>query len=485
MNRECDIIIGLEVHVQLNTNTKLFCGCSTEFGKKPNSQTCPVCLGHPGVLPVMNRKAFELSLKAALAFGSDITPFTKFDRKHYYYPDLPKNYQISQYDLPFSTGGKVEFLLNGRKRAIQLIRIHLEEDAGKLIHDNTRNISHVDLNRTGTPLLEIVSEPDISSSLEAHEYLNALKLVLKYLEVSDCNMQEGSLRCDANINIKVGNDYTPISEVKNLNSFKGVENALSYEAERQYREYKKTGKTKHDTPKVTVGWDAEKGVTLMQRSKEEAHDYRYFPEPDVPPIYVTEEIIDKIRKSIGELPLDRKERFMDEMGLNDYDASVLIQDKYVADYFEKCVSHAGKRKVKVCANFVTNDVLRELGERQVSIQEFPVSPEEIADLIGCIEKGEVNLKIVRDTVFPAMISEKKSAKDVIQEKKLKQLSDENKLNGIIKKVLEDNPKPVSDYMQGKKKALGFLMGQVMKATKGQANYKMVDELLQKHLSGMG
>ncbi|MFC1479267.1 Asp-tRNA(Asn)/Glu-tRNA(Gln) amidotransferase subunit GatB, partial [Planctomycetota bacterium] len=397
------------------------------------------------------------------------------------YPDLPKNFQISQYDMPFSEGGKVEFILNGERKTIRLIRVHLEEDAGKLIHDEAQDVSYVDLNRTGTPLLEIVSEPDMTSPEEAYEFLNSLKLTLRYLDVSDCNMQEGSLRCDANINIRVGDDVTPISEVKNLNSFRGVESAMKYEAERQFKEYRKTGCTKLDTPKVTVGWNAEKEITVIQRTKEEAHDYRYFPEPDIPPLELSKDFINEIRDTLCELPIQRKERLINDMGLTEYDADVLVQDIYLADYFEQTYGLSDRDSVKECANLITNDVLRAVKERDLSIREFPVSPASLAELILSIKKGEINNSIARDKVFPEMVETGKSAQEIIKEKNLVQISDENELSDIVIKVLDENPKGVEDYLGGKKQAIGFLMGKVMQSTKGKADHKVVVCLLEKHI----
>jgi len=477
-----EVIIGLEVHVQLKTRTKLFCGCSTVFGAEPNTQTCPVCLGHPGVLPVLNREAFRMAVKTALAFGCTVAEYTKFDRKHYYYPDLPKNYQISQYDTPFAVGGRVEFMLDGERRAVRLVRIHLEEDAGKLVHDEKRGVSFVDLNRAGIPLLEIVSEPDIRSPREAYAYLVSLKRTLEYLEVSDCNMEEGSLRCDANVNIRVGDDYTPVAEVKNLNSFRGVESALAYEAERHYREYLKTGLTKRDTPKITVGWDADKGVTVVQREKEEAHDYRYFPEPDIPPVVVSREYVEEVRRTIGELPLARRERFMRELGLGEYDADVLTQEKALADYFERTCA-AAKAGVKRCANFVINDVLRAVNERGIPVEEFPVPPEELARLVEFVEQGRISNSVARDKVFPEMVAAGKSADEVIREKNLERVSDVSALEEVVSRVVEANPRAVEDYRAGKKKAIGFLMGQVMRETKGRADHAVVMKLLESRLGG--
>jgi len=336
-------VIGLEVHVELSTRTKMFCGCSTAFGAPPNSQVCPVCLGMPGVLPVINKTAFDYALKVALALDCRIAPLTKFDRKNYYYPDLPKNYQISQYDMPFSSDGHLDIhadatlrssplrSTSGAVKTIPIIRVHLEEDAGKLIHSETEPVSYVDLNRTGVPLLEIVTQPDMSSPAEAYEFLTSLKLLLRYLDVSDCNMEEGSLRCDANINLHVTDDgrtvATPIAEIKNMNSFKAVQSALAYETKRQLDQYARDRKTIKDAPKTTRLWNEDKGVTGPMRQKEEAHDYRYFPEPDLPPIEITSEWVDRIRATLPEFPEARRARFVAEYSIPDYDADVLIQDR--------------------------------------------------------------------------------------------------------------------------------------------------------------
>ena len=473
-----EITIGLETHVHLLTKSKMFCGCSTEFGGRPNSQVCPVCLGLPGALPVANKTAFEYALKTALAMNSKIGSFTKFDRKNYYYPDLPKNYQISQYDMPFSEGGYLEIETEGRVKKIGLIRVHLEEDAGKLLHTGAGGSSLVDLNRTGTPLLEIVSKPDMNSPREAYLYLTELKLLLRYIGVSDCNMQEGSLRCDANISLKVKKNgevvQTPQVEVKNMNSFKAVEAAMEYEAERLYEEFQKTGKTSKDAQKSTRAWDADNGRTFLMRQKEEAFDYRYFPEPDLAPIEITEEWLDEIRRTIPELPAAKRKRFAEEYGLPTYDAGVLIQEQEIADYFEKTVRLGAD--AKIASNWIMGDVMRELNELKVSIGEFPIREERLAELLKPVGEKKINTTAAKE-VFLDMMKSDKSAGELIKEKGLSQISDESELEGIIEKIIAANPKPVEDFKKGKKAAMSFILGLVMKETRGKANPGVVSRIL--------
>ncbi len=486
-------IIGLEVHVQLLTKSKLFCGCANRFNpENPNVQTCPVCLGLPGSLPVMNREAFRLSLKAALALNCNIPGFTKWDRKQYYYPDLPKAYQISQYDLPFSEDGRLELEVDSESdetRRIGIIRAHLEEDAGKNLHDESGKgqDSRVDLNRCGTPLLEIVSEPDIRSPAEARRYLEELKLLLMYLGVSDCNMQEGSLRCDANINLHVPTEdghriATPIVEVKNMNSFRNVELALVHEATRQFEEWQKTGWKLGDVPKQTRGWNAERGVTFAQRGKEEASDYRYFPDPDLVPVTVTEEELEEIRAGMCELPADRRKRFRVAYQLSDYDASVIIdQGKSFADYFEEVVGACGDGKQT--ANWVTQDVLREMNERKLSIDDFPIRPAVLAALLEKIGGREITNKSARD-VFIELLREAGAGAElsvehvsrIVDEKGLAVVSDTERLESVIAAVVEQNPKAAADFQAGKQAAIGPLIGQVMRAVKG-ADPKTVRQML--------
>ena len=484
------IIIGLEVHVQLTTESKMFTSCGTDFGLPPNTQTDPVSLGMPGTLPVMNGKAFELALKTAVALHAEITPFTKWDRKNYYYPDLPKNYQISQYDLPFSTGGWLEIPAQkdgsggGRCR---LTRVHLEEDTGKLTH-GAGGFSEVDLNRAGIPLMEIVSEPEIRTPQDAKACLEELRLTLRYLGVSDCEMQEGSLRCDANVNIHIDVDgkkvATPIVEIKNLNSFRSVERAIQYEAERQFKQWKLDGKTIKDAPKQTVGWIDAEGVTKVQREKETAADYRYFPEPDLVPVVVDDAWIARVKASIGELPAARRERFSTEYGLSDYDANVLVeQGQDVADYYD-AVAKATGANYKLASNWVQQDILRIVKERKVPIGEFPVGPDSLADLINRVGRSELNTNQGRE-VLGKMIETGEPVEAIIEAGGYKMVSDRGTIVEAIEAALASNPKALEDLKGGKKKpeaVKGFLRGQVMKQTGGKADPALVGELLDAKLA---
>jgi aspartyl-tRNA(Asn)/glutamyl-tRNA(Gln) amidotransferase subunit B len=492
-------VVGLEVHVQLLTRTKLFCGCVNKFNPtQPNVQTCPVCLGLPGSLPVMNRHAFELALKTGLALNCKIPKLTKWDRKQYYYPDLPKGYQISQYDLPFSSDGWLEVVPDPKapeKRRIGIIRAHLEEDAGKNFHDETGRggESLVDLNRAGTPLLEIVTRPDIRSATEAHAFLDELKLLLTYLEVSDCNMQEGSLRCDANVNLHIadgaGTVATPIVEIKNLNSFRGVEQAIEYEARRQFDQWTATGHKLGDVPKETRGWDAERGVTVGQRGKEEASDYRYFPDPDLVPVAIEDAWREKIRAGLSEFPAAKRQRFEAEHRLSHYDASVIVaQERSFADYFERVVTACGD--AKQAANWLTQDVLREMKERQLAIEAFPIS----ADVLGALLQRIVVRKITVSSgriVFVALLEQSATSQPIgveavdaiIGEKSLAITSGASELAPIVDAVLAANAKIVADVKGGKQQAIGALIGQVMKQTKG-ADPQVVRELLQTRIAAL-
>lgn len=475
------IVIGLEVHVQLLTRTKLFCGCSTEFGLPANSATCPVCLGLPGSLPVMNRHAFELSLKAALALNCKIASFTKWDRKNYFYPDLPKNYQISQYDLPFSSEGFLEIEAQGGPKRIRIIRVHLEEDAGKMLHDEKGGGSEslVDLNRTGTPLLEIVSHPDISAPEEARAYLEEIRLLLRELEVSDCEMQEGSLRCDANINLHIEDIATPIVEVKNLNSIAAVERAMRYEAQRQFEEYQRTGHKLGDVPKATAGWDDERRMTRIQRRKEEASDYRYFPEPDLVPITVRTEEIERIRTALGELPAAQRARLPREYGLSAYDAGVITsQGRGFVAYFEDVARRCGDGKE--ASNWATNEVLQALKERKQDIKTFPVSPAAMAELIEEVKSTGLNKQRARE-VFAEMLASEKGAKAAIEKLGFKVVSDPNQLRELVRKAIHANPKAVADYKKGKTKAADAIKGAVMRETKGMAKTELVQQILLEEL----
>lgn len=491
-----DVIIGLEVHVQLQTQTKIFCGCSSAFNPdQPNVQTCPVCLGLPGSLPVLNGKALHLAIKTALALNCQIARFTKWDRKQYFYPDLPKGYQISQYDLPFSHDGWVEIEHEGQTRRIGIIRAHLEEDAGKNLHDESGcgRDSQVDLNRAGTPLVEIVSQPDLRSAQEARLFLEELRRTLTYLEVSDCNMQEGSLRCDANVNLHVRKPdgcarvATPIVEIKNLNSFRFTEQAIEFEIERQWSEFQKTGRTINDAPKSTRGYDPEKGTTYPLREKEEAADYRYFPDPDLVPVIVDEAWLGRIQSEMVELPSAKRKRFMSDFGLLDYDAGVIIdQGTEFAKYFEDVAKGCGDGKQ--AANWVTQDVLRELKERQQTLAEFTIGSEVLAVLLGKINAKQITIKSARevflellnveDRATPATVAE---IDQLIASKGLAIVQDTGALAAAIADVVSKNPKAVADFQAGKQQAVGALIGQVMKACKG-ADPQTVREMLVQKLS---
>lgn len=463
-----DIIIGLEVHVQLLTESKLFCSCSTKFGLPPNTATCPVCIGMPGVMPVMNRKAFELSLKAALALNCEIAQFTKWDRKNYYYPDLPKGYQISQYDLPFSHDGHLHISdPKGQipSKDIGIIRVHLEEDAGKSMHDEVagRGDSRIDLNRAGTPLLEIVSQPDMRSPAEAKAYLTELKLLLNYLGVSDCNMQEGSLRVDANINLHIhtprGKIATPIVEVKNMNSFRAVERALAYEAPRHYEVWKETGHKMGDVPKQTRGWDETEQVTRAQRSKEESSDYRYFPEPDLVPVTVTAERIEQVRQSLGELPAQLRTRLEETYGLTPYDSEVIVnQGRTLVDYYVVLAEKTGDGKT--ASNWIQQDVLRYLNEQQLGIEQYPVEAGQLAELIKVVQSGRLTTSRGRE-VLTAMIETGGPVDAAMQAMGIVEV-DESELENLCRELLSGNPKILADLKDGKLKAVGALIGQAKK-----------------------
>ncbi len=461
-------IIGLEVHVQLATKSKLFCRCSTQFGAEPNTQTCPVCLGLPGSLPVMNRTAFDHALKTAVALHCEIPQFTKWDRKQYYYPDLPKAYQISQYDLPMSSAGYLEIIDEKHAfepKRVRITRAHLEEDAGKSIHDEAagKADSEIDLNRTGTPLLEIVSEPDLRSSAESKAYLQELKLLLTHIEVSDCNMQEGSLRVDANVNLHIdtvdGKIATPIVEIKNMNSFRAVERALDYEAPRQFRVWQETGQKIGDAPKQTRGWDDMAGVTRGQRSKEESSDYRYFPDPDLVPVLISKEQIAEARRSLGELPADLRSRFVEQFGLSAYDASVIVnQGHAVIDYFEQVTRESGD--AKSACNWVTQDILRLLKERNQTIGEFEISADKLAAMIAAINNGNLPKPRAKEA-FELMLNQGCPAEQAIRELGIEQV-DESALVELCRDMLVKNPRVVADVQSGKVQAIGALIGQAKK-----------------------
>ena len=472
-------VIGLEVHVQLRTRSKMFCGCPTEFGAAPNTQTCPVCLGFPGSLPVLNEAALLGALKVAHAVNCSISQQMKFHRKNYFYPDLPKNYQISQYDEPMSEHGHLSIKVNGAEKTVRIKRVHLEEDAGKLIHEEGENSSLVDFNRSGMPLLEIVSEPDINSPGEAHEYLTALKLLLRYLDISDCDMEKGSLRCDANISVrKKGETSLGIkAEIKNMNSFKGVQAALEYEFKRQVKCIEGGERIIQETRL----WDPDKAVTVSMRSKEEAHDYRYFPEPDLVPFTLPKDMQEATKRSLPEFPEIRKRRFIDNLGLPEYDAEVLIQDKDLADYFEDCLKFYDKPKT--VSNWIMGDISAFLNAKALRIKDIKlkVNPQALAGLFREIDSGRISGKMAKDIILE-MLETGKDASKIIEEKGLAQISDGASLDKVADEVIAENKKTAEDFLKGKENALMFLVGQVMKKTKGRANPAVINEILRRKLS---
>jgi aspartyl-tRNA(Asn)/glutamyl-tRNA(Gln) amidotransferase subunit B len=475
-----EAVIGLEVHAQLLTRSKLFCACSAEFGAPPNSHACPVCMAFPGVLPVTNRQAVEFAIRAGLATGSRIAPTSRWARKNYFYPDLPKAYQISMYEEPICIGGVVDFVLDGEEKHVRLTRIHLEEDAGKNIHDAHADASLVDFNRAGVPLLEIVSEPDIRSPAEAAAYLRALRSILQYLEVCDGNMEEGSFRCDANISVRPAGASTfgTRAEVKNMNSFRAVEHALEHEIARQIEVVSGGGQVVQETRL----WDAERERTRSMRSKEFAHDYRYFPEPDLPSLVVGEDWVDDVRRRLPELPAARRTRLERELGLPAYDAEVLTARRDVADYYEAALTRY--RNPKAISNWVMESVLRIVREQKLDerlrITAWPVAPENLAGLVALIDEGTISGKIAK-TVFEEMVASGKPPAAIVAERGLVQVTDRGAIDAAVERVLAAHPDKVADYRGGKDKLFGFFVGQVMKATEGKANPKQVNELLQKRL----
>ena len=474
---EFETIIGLEVHAQMLTDTKIFCNCSTKFGGAPNSHTCPVCLGMPGVLPVLNKKVVEYAMMMALATNCTINPSNSFARKNYFYPDLPKGYQISQYAYPLAEHGYVWIDMDGKQKKIGITRIHMEEDAGKLIHDENNPFSYVDLNRTGVPLIEIVGEPDIRSPEEAAEYLKRLHEILVYLEICDGNMEEGSFRCDANVSIRpVGQkEFGTRTELKNMNSFRNVQRALEYEVKRQ-QYLVENGESIIQETRL---WDDAQGATNSMRSKEEAHDYRYFPDPDLVKVVVDEDWIAKIRESLPELPVEKRERFIREYQIPAYDAGVLTADKALALYYEDVVRLCGKPKQ--ASNWVMGDVLRFLNEGKRDIRQCPISARSLADMINLIEEGTISGKMAKDIVED-MYHTGKPPQDIIREKGLVQITDEGELTETIKAIIDAHPVQLADYRGGREKLFGFFVGQVMKATQGKANPQLVNNLLKKMLA---
>jgi aspartyl-tRNA(Asn)/glutamyl-tRNA(Gln) amidotransferase subunit B len=476
-----ETVIGLEVHAQLLTDSKIFCGCSTQFGREPNSNACPVCAGFPGVLPVLNKRVVEFAIRAGLATHCQIAAFSRLARKNYFYPDLPKGYQISQYELPVCTNGYIDISVAGDSKRIRLTRIHMEEDAGKNIHDLHGDSSLVDLNRAGVPLLEIVSEPDIRSAEEAGNYLKSLRAIVQYLEICDGNMEEGSFRCDANISLRPEGtkELGTKTELKNLNSFKAVEGALKYEIERHVETLSAGGKLIQETRL----WDADREVTRSMRTKEFAHDYRYFPDPDLLPLVINDQWVEEIRASMPELRETRKARFISQYRLPAYDAELLTSRKDIADHFEAAVkTHPNPKSI---SNWIMSDLFRVLKERkldeQLYISTWPVKANYLGELVRLIDEGKISGKIAK-AVFEMVLDSGRSPQEIVAEKGLEQVSDIGSIETAVEEILAANPKQVSDYKKGNEKVFGFLVGQIMKATKGKLNPQMANEILKQKLA---
>ena len=482
MNQRYETVIGLEVHVQLTTNTKIFCGCSKDFGQTPNSQTCPVCLGLPGALPVLNQKVVELAIKTGLATNCQIAPRSIFARKNYFYPDLPKGYQISQFELPICEHGWLDIdLENGERKRIGITRAHMEEDAGKLIHGDTPQTagsSLVDLNRACTPLLEIVSEPDMRSADEAIDYLKKLHQIVVYLGVCDGNLEEGSFRCDANVSVRPYDqeEFGTRAELKNINSFRFIKQAIDYEVERQIDLIEGGGKVIQETRL----FDSDTGMTRSMRGKEEAHDYRYFPDPDLVPLVISPEWIEEVRATLPELPEVKRGRFVEELGMSVYDAGVLASDRALADYFDACVALGSD--AKSCANWIMGEILRKLKETDTEITDVPITPELLTGLLARIADNTISGKIAK-TVFEKMWQKGQTADQIIDAEGLKQVTDTGAIEGLVDEVIAANPDQVAEYLGGKDKLIGFFVGKVMQASQGKANPGMVNQLLKKKLTG--
>ena len=474
-----ETVIGLEVHAQLNTKSKIFCGCSTTFGSAPNSQTCPICLGMPGVLPVLNREVVNKAVMTALATNCEVAELSRWARKNYFYPDLPKGYQISQYELPLAVNGGIDIVVDGNVKRVRLHRIHMEEDAGKLIHGENLNDpahSYVDLNRTGVPLIEIVSEPDIRSPEEAKAYLIKLKSILRYLEVSDCNMEEGSLRADANISLRpVGQkELGTKAEVKNMNSFRNLQKALEYEIARQTELLEDGGRVIQETRL----WNANKGITEPMRSKEEAHDYRYFPDPDLVPLRVGADWIESTKESLPELPDPKRERFVSQYGIPEYDAEVLTEERKVADYFEDVCEKGADPKS--ASNWIMTEILRVVKEKNISVEDSPVTSDMLAKMLKLLKDGTISGKIAK-TVFAEMEKSGHDPEKIVEEKGLVQITDTSEIEKFVEQVIAESPENVAAYKAGKTKVIGWFVGQVMKLSKGKANPGVVNKLLKEKL----
>ncbi|HAA37668.1 MAG TPA: Asp-tRNA(Asn)/Glu-tRNA(Gln) amidotransferase GatCAB subunit B [Firmicutes bacterium] len=471
-----ETVIGLEVHVELATKTKIFCGCPTEFGSEPNTNVCPVCLGLPGALPMLNKKAVEYAIKAALALNCEIPAYSKFDRKHYFYPDLPKAYQISQFDQPLALNGYLDIEVDGQARRIGITRIHLEEDAGKLVHADVGDYSLADYNRGGVPLIEIVSEPDLRSPQEAKAYLEKLKSIIQYTGVSDVKMEEGSLRCDANISLRpAGSEkFGTRVEIKNMNSFRAVENGLAYEVARHTEILDAGGQIVQETRR----WDETKGVTYAMRSKEEADDYRYFPDPDLVPVIVESSWVEALRQSLPEMPDARQKKYVDKWGLPAYDAAVITASKHMADFFEAVMEKYDD--AKIVSNWLMGEISRHLNAEGLEITDTKLTPDHLTALIKLQDEGTISGTIAK-TVLKEMFESGKMPDEIVEEKGLIQITDEAAIAALVDEVIANNPKPVADYQSGNKKAIGFLVGQVMKLSKGKANPALVNKLLQEKL----
>ncbi|MBR6729394.1 MAG: Asp-tRNA(Asn)/Glu-tRNA(Gln) amidotransferase subunit GatB [Clostridia bacterium] len=471
-----ETVIGLEVHAELKTNTKIYCGCKNEFGGDPNTHTCPICTGMPGTLPVLNKRVVDFAIKAGLAMNCSITQYSKQDRKNYFYPDLPKAYQISQFDLPLCQNGYIDILVEGETRRIGITRIHIEEDAGKLVHDDYGNTSMADYNRCGVPLIEIVSEPDLRSPEEARIFLETLKSILEYTEVSDCKMQEGSLRCDVNLSLRPEGqaEYGTRCEMKNINSFRAAVRSMEYEQKRQAAVLDNGGVIEQETRR----WDDVKGMSVVMRTKEDAHDYRYFPEPDLLPIVISDEWIEEIRQSLPELPEQRRARYIDEYGLPEYDAYILTSSKKLADYFDATV--ALDATPKTVSNWLMGDITKLVNEAERETGDVPYEPAHLNSLITLIEKGTISNSAAKK-VLDAMFREPEEPAKIVEKLGLSQVSDEGALLQMVQEVLAQNPQSIADYKAGKDRAMGFLMGQIMRVSRGKANPQVINKLLKEAL----
>jgi len=475
--QDYEIVIGLEVHAELATKTKIFCSCTTEFGGEPNTHCCPVCMGMPGALPVLNEKVVEYAVRAGLATGCEISRDSKNDRKNYFYPDTPKAYQISQFDKPLCEHGKIEIDIEDAKKTIGITRIHIEDDAGKLNHDDLGRGSLVDLNRAGVPLIEIVSEPDIRSAVEAENYLRKLKAVLEYIEVSDCKMEEGSLRADVNVSVrkKGTTKFGTRTEMKNMSSFRSIVRAIDYEAERQIEVIENGG----EIYQTTLRWDEVSGRTYEMRDKENANDYRYFPEPDLLPIRLSDEYIENIKLSLPEMPESRKARYIANYGFTEKEANHLVGSKYLSNLFENTVKICNNPKAIV--NWITSDISREMNEREIEAENLPFTANELAELITLIDKGTISTAIAKKVLIE-LFENPKSPEEIIKEKGWIQISDEGAIKEVVMKILQNNPQSIADYKAGKDRALGFLVGQAMKETKGKANPQMLNKMFLEELN---